>query len=68
MTLIKKIDVEKYFAAKRAMRRTGAQLVARPDASGILETKMTGTKTNARDFVEDFSAQHSTNGSASSSK
>jgi hypothetical protein len=56
--LIKKIDVEKHFAAKRAMRRTGALNVRRVDAPVILETKTTGPKSNAQDFAEAFSTEH----------
>jgi hypothetical protein len=59
MSLIKKIDVEKHFAAKREIRRTGALLVSRPDAPSISEAKTAGTKACAQDFVADFSLEHS---------
>ena len=62
MGLIKKIDVEKHFAAKRAMRRTGALLVSRPDTTGSSQNKTAGTKANAQDFVKDFSLGHSSSG------
>jgi hypothetical protein len=68
MSLIKKIDVEKHFAAKREIRRMGALLVSRPVAPVIAETKTAGTKTSPRDFVEDFSIEHSSSGSAPPSK
>ena len=39
MGLIKKIDVEKYFAARRAMRLGRIGLVSQPDATGIGPTQ-----------------------------
>jgi hypothetical protein len=61
MILIKKIDVEKHFAAKRAMRETGALPASRSDARNIVAAKTVAVKANAEDFVEDFSAEHSSN-------
>jgi len=68
MILIKKIDVDKHFAAKRARRLAGALLVSRPDSPVISETKTAATKATAKDFVQDFSLEHSSSGSVPRSK
>lgn len=68
MILIKKIDVEKHFAAKRAIRRTGALRPTRPDVMVISATKTVDPKTNAQDFAEDFSTEHSSSGPVPLSK
>lgn len=67
MILIKKIDVEKHFAAKRALRRTGALSVSRPVAPAAAEATA-GSTTKAPDFAEDFSAEHSSTRSVSPSQ
>lgn len=59
MILIKKIDVEKHFAAKRAMRRNGALRPSRPDVPSILALKTAGTQASATEFTEVFPLEHS---------
>jgi hypothetical protein len=61
MILIKKINVEKHFAAKRAMREAGTLPASRSGAPVASEAKPGGIRTNAKGFVEDFSAEHSSN-------
>jgi hypothetical protein len=68
MALIKKIDVEKHFAARRAMRLAGALHVSRTDAPVISGTKTTNAKMNAKDFAQDFSIEHSFRGLVPPSK
>ncbi|MGA2220032.1 MAG: hypothetical protein ABSG51_18245 [Terracidiphilus sp.] len=68
MILIKKIDVEKHFAAKRAIRRAGALSVSRPVAPTVTEARTIGPTTNAKNFAEDFSTEHSSKGPASPSQ
>jgi hypothetical protein len=63
MILIKKIDVEKHFAAKRALRRTGALSVSRPVAPAVAEANTAGLTSKAQEFAEDFSNEHSSIGS-----
>ena len=59
MALIKKIDVNDYFAARRRMRVAGAQLVKQAAVIGPSEPKATGAKANASGFEKDFSLEHS---------
>jgi len=59
MSLIKKIDVEKHFAARRAMRQAAARPVSQPNATGFIEAEPAGAKTNAQGFIKDFSLEHS---------
>jgi len=54
MSLIKKIDVKKHFAARRAMRRAAARPASQPGATAIPETKAADAKTSVQGFVEDF--------------
>jgi hypothetical protein len=68
MILIKKIDVKKHFADRRAIRLAEARRISLLDASGISEIKTDGAKTNAHGFVEDFSAEHSLSGSVTPQK
>jgi hypothetical protein len=68
MILIKKIDVKKHFADRRAIRLAEARRMSQPDASGITEIKTDGAKANAQGFVEDFSAEHSLSGSVTPQK
>jgi hypothetical protein len=59
MSLIKKIDVPRHFAARRAMRRAGVQFTRPPLATVIAEVKTVDTDSNAHGFIEDFSLEHS---------
>jgi hypothetical protein len=68
MILIKKIDVKKHFADRRAMRLAEAQRISLLEGSGMSEIKADGAKTNAQGFVEDFSAEHSLSGSVAPPK
>jgi hypothetical protein len=68
MGLIKKIDVPKYFAARRAARLTAqlaaAPAVSQPDATGVAEIRPRGTSAKASNFVADFSLEHSSSGAS----
>ncbi len=68
MILIKKIDVKKHFADRRAARLAEARRTGYARASGIPEIKADVTKANAQGFVEDFSAEHSLSGSVTPPK
>jgi hypothetical protein len=68
MSLIKKIDVKEHFAARRAIRLAEARSINKPDAAGMPEIKAARTKTIRRDFVEDFSVEHSSSGPVPPSK
>ena len=59
MSVIKKADVPAHFAARRARRRAEALFMSQPAATGDLQVKVTGTKAEAQEFVEDFSLEHS---------
>jgi hypothetical protein len=59
MSLIKKIDVPKYFAARRASRQGGAGRVIQPVATTATAIEPAGTKPNAATFRRDFSLEHS---------
>jgi hypothetical protein len=63
MILIKKIDVEKHFAAKRAMRRNGALRQSRPDVRNILAIKTAGAQISVKVLTEDVSLEHSSSNS-----
>jgi hypothetical protein len=56
MSLIKKIDVPKYFAARRAMRLGSVQGLSRP---GGRATDAAGAVANEAKFTKDFSLEHS---------
>lgn len=63
MGLIKKIDVPKYFAARRAAqlaaRLTAAPSLSHPEAIGVSEARPCRMSASASDFVADFSLEHS---------
>ena len=59
MSLIKKIDVPKYFAARRADRQRAALPAIQAHAAAISMTESTGTKASAAEFRKDFSLEHS---------
>jgi|HubBroStandDraft_5_1064220.scaffolds.fasta_scaffold103410_3 hypothetical protein len=57
MGLIKKIDVPRHFAARRAMRLAAGFPAILPH--GTASGEPGGTKAAAAKFVEDFSVEHS---------
>ena len=59
MSLIKKIDVPRHFAARRADRLRAARPVIQPHAAAISDTELTGTKASEAEFRKDFSLEHS---------
>jgi len=59
MSLIKKIDVKKHFAARRGMSLVAAQPVSQPDATGFPAIATAGMRADAPAFIEDFSLEHS---------
>jgi len=68
MSLIKKIDVKEHFDARRAIRLAEDRSIGKPDAAGIPEIKAARTETIRRDFIEDFSVEHSSSGPVPLSK
>lgn len=62
MSLIKKADVQKHFAARRAMKLAAARLGGKPDTAGLSEAASAATSPNAATFIEDFSLEHSSSG------
>jgi hypothetical protein len=59
MTLIKKIDVEVHFAARRRRRRAAAGFASQPDGTACSGIKAVGPKANVSGFKEDFALEHS---------
>ncbi|MGA2050639.1 MAG: hypothetical protein ABSG96_23295 [Terracidiphilus sp.] len=59
MSLIKKIDVPRHFAARRAERARAGRPVIQPHATAISETELAGKKASATEFRKDFSLEHS---------
>lgn len=59
MSLIKKIDVPKHFAARRAMARVAARPVIQPDAAAVSVLEPAAAKANAAMFIGDFPPGHS---------
>jgi hypothetical protein len=59
MSLIKKIDVKKHFAAQKQMKRAASRLVSQPGQTKVSEVKPAGARSDNSDFVEDFSLEHS---------
>lgn len=59
MALIKKVDVDQHFAARRAMRRSAFRSVSQPLPAGRSGTEPTATGSNAPGFAEDFTLEHS---------
>jgi len=64
MSLIKKIDVEKHFAARRAMRLGRVRPASQPHATGI---KPPGTAAHAPRSTGDLSPGHSSRSVSSAS-
>ena len=58
MGLIKKIDVPKHFAARRAMRLASRQPVSLPDATGFSEIEPVSAAARASEFKKDFALEH----------
>lgn len=56
MSLIKKIDVEKHFAARRAMRLGGIRLPSVPVAARIHPAS---AQKETPAFIEDYAVEHS---------
>lgn len=59
MALIKKIDVNEHFAARRRMRLAAAGFTRRPAAAGLPVPETAGRKADAAGFKEDVHTQHS---------
>ncbi len=59
MSLIKKVDVPEYFAARRAMRLNAIGRVIKPPATAAAGVVPVGAKGSAAKFIEDFSLEHS---------
>jgi hypothetical protein len=69
MSLIKKIDVKKHCADRRAMRLVAARPVSQPDTAGLSKIKPAGMRTSPPGFIEDFILEHtSSNVSVTSMK
>jgi hypothetical protein len=59
MPLIKKIDVNEHFAARRRMRLAARGLVRQPAATAPLGPEAAGRKADASGFEKDVSLEHS---------
>ena len=59
MPLIKKIDVNDHFAARRKMRLAAMGLKKQPAATAPLGAEATAGKANASGFKKDFSLERS---------
>jgi hypothetical protein len=59
MTLIKKIDVEAHFAARRRMRLAAAGFRILPNVTGCSGIEDVGPKANVSGFKQDFALEHS---------
>jgi hypothetical protein len=59
MALIKKIDVNDHFAARRKMRLAARGLMRQPAATAPLGTASAGGEANASGFEKDFPLEHS---------
>jgi hypothetical protein len=62
MSLIKKIDVEEHFAARRRMRLAAIGFTRKPASKGNSVPAPTTAKAKGPGFREDFSAEHSSPG------
>jgi hypothetical protein len=58
MSLIKKIDVPKHFAARRALHQAAERAVSPPDAAGTSAIGPAGARGNAKSFPEVSSLEH----------
>jgi hypothetical protein len=58
MSLIKKIDVPKYLAARRRNSQLAARFVIQPQAAVVSSTEPARAKSNAAAFREGFSLEH----------
>jgi hypothetical protein len=59
MPLIKKIDVNDHFAARRKMRLAARGLMRQPAATAPSGSETAGGKANASEFGKDVSVEHS---------
>jgi hypothetical protein len=59
MALIKKIDVNDHFAARRKMRLAAWGLMRQPAATAPFRPEASGRKANASEFEKDVSVEHS---------
>jgi hypothetical protein len=59
MALIKKIDVNDHFAARRKMRLAARGLMRQPAATAPLGPEAAGREANASGFEKDLSLEHS---------
>jgi hypothetical protein len=59
MSLIKKIDVEAHFAARRRMRLAAVGFRREPSSKGVSGHKPATAEAQATGFKEDFSLEHS---------
>lgn len=59
MTLIKKIDVEKHLAGRRAARRAAALFASQPHATGFSGIEPAAATPAVQDFARDFTKEHS---------
>lgn len=64
MSLIKKIDVEKHFAARRAMRRDRMGQVSQRDTTGIETSRIVA---HAPRFIQNLVVGHSSPGDSAAS-
>lgn len=59
MSLIKKIDVPRHFAARRARSLVAARPLSLPVAAVVPDLETAGAKAAEAKFIEDFSLEHS---------
>jgi hypothetical protein len=59
MSLIKKIDVPRHFAARRAMALVAGRRVIQPGAAEVSALKPAAASVKAASFIRDFALQHS---------
>jgi hypothetical protein len=62
MALIKKIDVNDHFAARRKMRLAARGLMRQPATTVPLRPEAAGRKADASGFEKDVSLEHSAQG------
>lgn len=60
MSLIKKVDVPKYFAARRAIRLVTDRPANQPIETGGERIEQACGRTSPAEFIEDLSREHST--------
>jgi hypothetical protein len=60
--LIKKADVKKYYADRRALGIVATRPLSRPDAAGLLKDVPAGTKAVREESLEDVPLEHASSG------